>query len=108
MAHFEDSSRNAAAADEPAPHDALAAARNALHGFRLFVLYFLVYAAYVGLSAFRPAAMSAGLFGVNVAVVFGFGLNLLAVVLSLVYVRLCRAAPAAPAAESAADRGRQA
>ena len=68
------------------------AARNARRGMVLFLIYLVVYGAYVGLNAFRPAVMDAvPLLGVNLAVLYGLGLIVLAMVLALVYAWLCRA-----------------
>ena len=72
-------------------------ARNSRYGIVLFVVYSLIYAAFVLLNAFFPAVMEAmPVAGVNVAVLYGLGLILVAFLLSLVYGWLCRA----PAAES--------
>ena len=72
-------------------------ARNSRYGLVLFAVYFVIYAAFVLLNAFCPAVMEATpIAGVNVAVLYGLGLILVAFLLSLVYGWLCRA----PAAES--------
>lgn len=71
--------------------DPAIAARNARYGLILFVLYFAFYAAFVGLNAFAPAAMEVNIGGVNLAVVYGFGLIVAALVLALIYCWLCRA-----------------
>ena len=69
------------------------AARNARRGMILFLIYLVVYGAYVGLNAFKPAVMdSVPLLGINLAVLYGMGLIVLAMVLALVYAWLCRAA----------------
>ena len=45
----------------------------------------------MGLSAFEPQLMSKTPFGgVNLAIIYGFGLIVAALVLALIYVRLCR------------------
>jgi len=68
-------------------------ARNARNGMILFLVYLAVYSTYVVLNAFKPTVMDAvPLLGVNLAVLFGLGLIVLALVLALVYARLCRAA----------------
>lgn len=57
----------------------------------LFVLYLLIYTTFVLLSAFAPTVMSKPVIGgVNLAVVYGFGLIGLALVLAIVYMFLCR------------------
>lgn len=68
-------------------------ARNARYGLWLFTVYVLLYAGFMALSAFRPQAMRTPvrLFGgVNLAVVYGFGLIVMAFVLAIIYMALCR------------------
>ena len=68
-------------------------ARNARYGMVLFLVYLAVYSVYVVLNAFKPMVMDAvPLLGVNLAVLFGLGLIVLALVLALVYAWLCRSA----------------
>ncbi|MEY4180912.1 MAG: hypothetical protein RLY70_4487 [Planctomycetota bacterium] len=70
---------------------AATSARNSRHGLRLFALYLLAYVAFVLLNAFAPAFMEAVVFqGVNLAVVYGLALILLAFGLALLYGFLCR------------------
>jgi len=75
------------------------AARNARYGMVLFLLYLTVYSVYVGLNAFFPAVMQATpLLGLNVALLFGFGLIVGAMVLAVLYCWLCRGGSASTAA----------
>jgi uncharacterized membrane protein (DUF485 family) len=67
------------------PH---AIARNARYGLWLFAFYVLFYAGFVALSAFKPALMATDLAGVNLAIVYGFGLILFAFALALIYMAL--------------------
>ncbi len=68
-------------------------ARNARYGMVLFLVYLVVYGAYVVLNAFVPAVMDAvPLLGVNLAVIYGVGLIVLALILALIYAWLCRSA----------------
>lgn len=85
MAGFDHAAAEAEAAD-PAT-----AARNARYGLVLFVLYFVCYAVFVGLNAFQPDVMSRNVAGTNLAVVYGMGLILAALVLALIYCWLCHA-----------------
>ena len=78
----------AAAAEDVDP---AIAARNARYGLVLFALYFAFYAAFVVLNAFQPQAMAANLLGINLAVNYGMGLIIAALVLALLYCWLCRA-----------------
>jgi uncharacterized membrane protein (DUF485 family) len=55
-------------------------------GFALFAVYLLLYGGFVLLNAFSPSAMDATPWaGINLAVLYGLGLILAAVVLALVY-----------------------
>jgi uncharacterized membrane protein (DUF485 family) len=63
---------------------------NARTGLVLFALYSTVYAVFVGLSAFSPETMGQPTpLGPNVAILYGFGLILGAILLALVYMVLC-------------------
>lgn len=72
--------------------DMVLAARNARYGMVLFVLYLLIYGGFVVISAFWPEVMARdALFGVNLAITYGFALIAIAMVLALIYTWLCRA-----------------
>src|SRR5688572_12591355 len=74
-------------------HDprAVFASRNARYGLVLFFAYLLLYAGFMYLAAFRPDVMASTPFGgTNLAILYGIGLILAAIVLSLVYMVLCR------------------
>ena len=67
-------------------------ARNARYGIWLFAIYLVLYTGFMGLSAFEPQLMSKTPFGgVNLAIIYGFGLILAALVLAVIYMVLCRA-----------------
>jgi uncharacterized membrane protein (DUF485 family) len=73
--------------------DAAVVAHNTRIGLILFAVYVAFYTGFMALSAFRPTAMSRSLLGgANLAVVYGFALIVAALVLALVYMRLCRKA----------------
>lgn len=66
--------------------------RNARYGLVLFVIYLALYGGFMGLSAFRPGLMASTPFGgVNLAILYGLGLIVAALLLALVYMVLCRA-----------------
>uniref|UniRef100_A0A7C2JYI2 DUF485 domain-containing protein n=1 Tax=Schlesneria paludicola TaxID=360056 RepID=A0A7C2JYI2_9PLAN len=65
--------------------------RNARNGLWLFAVYLAIYGGFVGLNAFRPEVMTRDLAGINLAVWYGLGLIVSALVLALVYMALCRA-----------------
>ncbi|WP_254509842.1 DUF485 domain-containing protein [Anatilimnocola floriformis] len=66
---------------------------NARLGIVLFVFYLAAYIGFVGLSASesgRGILRQASLGGVNVAVLYGFGLIFGAFIVSIVYMLLCK------------------
>lgn len=72
--------------------DMVLAARNARYGMVLFIIYLLIYGGFVVISAFWPEVMARdALFGVNLAITYGFALIAIAMVLALIYTWLCRA-----------------
>lgn len=72
--------------------DPVIAARNSRYGIILFAIYFAIYAGFVGLNAFQPSVMGlTSAFGLNLAILYGLALIVIAMVLSLVYCWLCRA-----------------
>lgn len=78
-----------------------ATAKNARIGLVLFFLYLLFYGGFVYLSAFDATTMATHTFaGVNLAVIYGFGLIAAAIVLSLVYLSLCHPVADTPHEES--------
>lgn len=78
---------------EPAPQSperdhALAA--KAKLGVKLFWVYGLIYAGFVVINTVKPKLMETEiLLGQNLAVVYGFGLIVLAILMGLVYNRAC-------------------
>ena len=66
---------------------------NARLGICLFLLYWVIYSGFVFLSAFSPDEMGKPLSlfgGLNVAIVYGMGLILAALVLAAVYIVMCK------------------
>lgn len=59
-------------------------------GIILFFVYSLIYAGFVFLNTVSPSSMEATVFiGLNLAVVYGFGLILLAIVMGVIYNHIC-------------------
>ena len=55
-------------------------------GLALFVVYLLIYLGFVLLNAFSPATMkSTPIAGVNLAVLYGFGLIVAAIIMAFLY-----------------------
>jgi uncharacterized membrane protein (DUF485 family) len=76
-------------------------ARNTRTGLVLFAVYLALYAGFMGLSTFAPDVMKMRPFGgINLAVLYGFGLILAALVLAIIYLYLC-SRPVAAAHSSA-------
>lgn len=73
--------------------DASVIAHNTRMGVIFFVIYVVFYGGFMALSAFWPETMSRPfLGGANLAVVYGFSLIILALVLALAYMKVCRRA----------------
>jgi uncharacterized membrane protein (DUF485 family) len=74
-------------------------------GVILFLVYGAIYAGFVVMNLVAPALMDAILFsGLNVAVIYGFGLIVLALILALAYNRACGRKEAALADSGKEDR----
>jgi uncharacterized membrane protein (DUF485 family) len=85
MAHFDHAPAEEEPVDEPAAN------RRARLGLVLFTIYFLLYGGFMLLNVFDPAFMEKTPFaGINLAILYGFGLIGMALVLALVYAWLCR------------------
>ena len=66
-------------------------AHNTRRGVILFIAYVIFYGGFMALSAFSPQTMSEPfLGGINVAVVYGFALIIVPLLLAFVYMKLCR------------------
>lgn len=64
--------------------------RNARIGLALFAVYLILYGGFVGLNTFAPHTMEATpLAGINLAILYGFGLIAAALVMALLYGLLC-------------------
>jgi len=64
---------------------------NARLGVVLFLVYLVIYVGFIALSAFDRDLMAKPILGgVNVAVVYGFTLIAMALVLAIIYMLLCR------------------
>jgi uncharacterized membrane protein (DUF485 family) len=79
------------------PHDLYEAEhadrRNARRGLLLFWIYFAVYAAFFVICAFRWDLMKTQVFGVSLAIAYGFGLIGFAFVLAVIYMFLTKSPP---------------
>ena len=59
-------------------------------GIYLFIVYCVVYAAFVALNTFTPKLMGMIVFsGLNLAVVYGMGLIILAIIMGIIYNNMC-------------------
>lgn len=59
-------------------------------GLKLFIVYGLVYAGFVAINTIKPELMATKIMlGLNLAVVYGMGLIILAIVMGLVYNHMC-------------------
>jgi len=58
-------------------------------GVKMFIAYTIVYAAFVGINTVNPKMMESIIFGQTAAVIWGFSLIVLALIMAMVYNRLC-------------------
>ena len=59
-------------------------------GIQMFLIYALVYAGFVLINITNPTLMEKQIvFGLNLAVVYGFGLIILSLIMALIYNYLC-------------------
>jgi uncharacterized membrane protein (DUF485 family) len=59
-------------------------------GIQMFVAYALVYAGFVMINIIKPVLMEKEIiFGLNLAVIYGFGLIILSLIMALIYNYLC-------------------
>lgn len=58
-------------------------------GISMFILYTLVYAGFVLINVFSPSLMATDIGSLNLAIVYGFGLIIFALILALVYNDFC-------------------
>ena len=64
--------------------------RNARMGIILFVVYLVMYGGFVLINTFSPETMEATpIAGINVAILYGFGLIIAAFIMALLYGVLC-------------------
>ena len=63
--------------------------RNARLGLCLFAIYCVLYAGFMGLTAFSFETLAKPVAGVNWAILYGMGLIVAAFVLAIVYMILC-------------------
>lgn len=66
---------------------------NSSLGLKLFVVYVLLYGGFVLINALSPSTMEKRIFSLNLALIYGVGLIIAALLLSLVYAWLCREVP---------------
>lgn len=66
------------------------AERKSKLGVKLFIIYALVYAGFVFIGVSKPEIMGIRIFfGLNLAIVYGFGLIVLAIIMGFLYNAAC-------------------
>jgi len=58
-------------------------------GVKMFIFYAIVYAGFILINVISPKLMSVNIGGLNLAIVYGFGLIILALVLAFIYNYCC-------------------
>ena len=83
--------------DSPSPDSPQRAAHdahvspNAKLGMGMFLVYLMLYLGFMGIAAFQYAFFDSSPFGgVNLAILYGMGLIIAALVLALIYMALCK------------------
>ena len=61
-------------------------------GINMFILYAVIYAGFVLINTFNPRIMGSDIGGLNLAIIYGFGLIIFALMLAFVYNSICTAA----------------
>jgi uncharacterized membrane protein (DUF485 family) len=61
-------------------------------GVWMFILYAIIYAGFVLVNTFNPKIMGSDIGGSNLAIIYGFGLIIFALMLAFVYNAICTAA----------------
>ena len=59
-------------------------------GVRMFVVYALIYVGFIAINVINPLLMETIIFaGLNLAIVYGFGLIILAIILAIIFNAMC-------------------
>ncbi|MEA2013191.1 MAG: DUF485 domain-containing protein [Verrucomicrobiota bacterium] len=59
-------------------------------GIKLFFAYLIVYCGFIAINMLKPKLMETKIFlDLNLAVIYGFGLIILAIVMGLIYNKIC-------------------
>ncbi|HZK69942.1 MAG TPA: DUF485 domain-containing protein [Clostridia bacterium] len=58
-------------------------------GIIMFIVYAIIYASFIFINVFNPSLVAADIGTLNVAIVYGFGLIIIAIILALIYNHLC-------------------
>ncbi len=67
-----------------------AAGRKSRLGLKLFFIYAFIYAGFVFIGVTKPSLMGVNvIFGLNLAIVYGFGLIIIAIVMGFLYHLAC-------------------
>lgn len=61
-------------------------------GIWMFLMYAIIYAGFVLINTFYPSLMGSDIGGLNLAIIYGFGLIIFALMLAFVYNSICTAA----------------
>lgn len=73
-------------------------------GLILFVVYLILYLGFVLINAYQAQVMETIVFaGLNLAIIYGFALIVIALVLALIYGAACRTEPLASSPEKTSD-----
>ena len=58
-------------------------------GVKMFLVYCVVYFGFVVINSVRPTLMGTNIGGLNLAIVYGMGLIVLALIMAMIYTHFC-------------------
>ncbi len=58
-------------------------------GVKMFLIYLVIYSGFVVINSVKPTLMGANIGALNLAIVYGMGLIVLALVMAMIYTNLC-------------------
>jgi uncharacterized membrane protein (DUF485 family) len=80
------------------------AAKKTKMGIIMILIYIVAYGCFVAINVLNPQLMKMDIFSLNLAIVYGFGLIILAIVQAIIYNQYCTRLEEKEEAEDAAEK----